>query len=217
MAVDLSAPEAYTALIHRLSGLPAGRRSLVALAGAPGSGKSRLADRLAVDLNRRDANRAAVLPMDGYHYDDSVLRAMGRLGRKGAPETFDVDGLKHMLRRLKANTEDTIAVPVFDRDLEVARGAARLIPRTTEIIVVEGNYLLSSEQPWSSLAPLFELGVLLDIPEPVLTQRLVARWREYGHSATEALARAENNDLPNGRFVRETSLEPDIVLRLVDL
>ena len=43
--------------------------------------------------------------MDGYHHDDAVLRARGLLARKGAPETFDVGGLAHMLDRLRRGDE----------------------------------------------------------------------------------------------------------------
>jgi pantothenate kinase len=35
---------------------------------------------------------AAVVPMDGFHYDDAVLAGLGLSGRKGAPETFDFGG-----------------------------------------------------------------------------------------------------------------------------
>ena len=140
----------------------------------------------------------------------------GRLARKGAPDTFDVGGLIHMVRRLKANAEEEVAVPVFDRNLEIARGAARLIPRTTDVILVEGNYLLSTSGPWSRLASLFDLTVLLEVPEPILRERLLARWRSHGHTGAEATEKAERNDIPNGRFVRDTSLKPDFVLHESD-
>jgi pantothenate kinase len=80
--------------------------------------------------------------MDGYHFDDAVLNERGMRARKGAPETFDVGGLGHMLRRLKLNDEDEVAVPVFDRAIEISRAAARLISKTVSTIIVEGNYLL---------------------------------------------------------------------------
>jgi len=35
--------------------------------------------------------------------------------RKGSPETFDVQGLKSFLIRLKANKENQVVVPIFDR------------------------------------------------------------------------------------------------------
>ena len=82
-------------------------RMMVALAGAPGSGKSTLAERLAARLNEVVPDSAAVLAMDGYHFDDRVLEACGSRARKGAPDTFDVAGLHHMLARLKLNAERT--------------------------------------------------------------------------------------------------------------
>ena len=54
---------------------------------------------------------AALLPMDGYHFDDLHLVPAGLRPRKGAPETFDVGGLRHMLMRLRANEEDAVAAP----------------------------------------------------------------------------------------------------------
>ncbi|MBL9064212.1 MAG: nucleoside/nucleotide kinase family protein, partial [Tabrizicola sp.] len=106
-----------------------GQRVIAALAGAPGSGKSTLADKLVGKLNGRQPGLAAVLPMDGYHYDDLYLVPAGLRPRKGAPMTFDVGGLYHTLQRMRARDEAEVAVPVFDRKIEIARAGARLIPR----------------------------------------------------------------------------------------
>ena len=99
-------------------------RIVIALAGAPGSGKSTLAERLESRLDKNGSSVAAVLPMDGYHYDDRILIERGLRARKGSPENLDVGGLLHMLGRLRRNEEDEIAVPVFDRDLELSRAGA---------------------------------------------------------------------------------------------
>jgi pantothenate kinase len=127
-----SRPIGFEELV-RLIAKSNGRRRIVAIAGAPGSGKSRLAERLVARLNEGAEGSAALLPMDGYHYDDRILIERGSRSRKGAPETFDVLGLFHMLDRLKRNHEDEIAVPVFDRDLEISRAGARTIPRTVRL------------------------------------------------------------------------------------
>jgi len=57
---------------------------------------------------------------------------------------------------------------VFDRDLEIARAGARLIPASVDIVVVEGNYLLLREPPWDALKPHFDLTVMVDVPEQIL-------------------------------------------------
>ncbi len=123
------------------------RRILVAIAGAPGSGKSTLAEQAVERLTAEHGLSAALFPMDGYHYDDAVLHAMGRRDFKGAIDTFDAHGLRHMLLRLKANEDAVVAVPVFDRAVEIARAGGRLIPQSIEVIVCEGNYLLARQAP----------------------------------------------------------------------
>lgn len=186
-----------------------GGRVIAALAGAPGSGKSTVAERLCDALNARQAGMAAVLPMDGYHYDDLHLVPTGLRPRKGAPETFDVGGLYHTLKRLRARDEDFVAVPVFDRDIEIARAGARMIPAEVPVIIAEGNYLLLGQEPWSRLRPMFDVAVLVDVPEPVLRDRLSARWQHYNLTPDEIAWKLDGNDLPNGRFVMAESRDED--------
>jgi pantothenate kinase len=186
-----------------------GGRVILAIAGAPGSGKSTLADKLVGKLNARQAGLAMVLPMDGYHYDDLYLVPAGLRPRKGAPQTFDVGGLYHTLKRLRARDEPEVAVPVFDRQIEIARAGARLIPASVPLIVVEGNWLLLDQAPWDRLRPMFDITVKVEVPEHVLRARLRGRWERLGLTEAEILAKLEENDLPNGRLVRDGSVAAD--------
>ena len=112
-----------------------GRRKLVALAGAPGAGKSTLAEALAVRLSN-----AAVLPMDGFHLDNRLLKPMGLLPRKGAPETFDADGFCACLSRVAQEAE--VIAPLFDRAREIAiAGAARIGPEVEVVIALHNHHL----------------------------------------------------------------------------
>ena len=188
-------------------------RILVALAGPPGSGKSTLADELESALNQEQPEQAMILPMDGFHYDDLYLVPAGLRTRKGAPQTFDVWGFYHILRRLRERQEEFVAVPLFDRDLEIARAGARLIPAKVPVILVEGNYLLLQQEPWSQLRLLFDVAVLLEVPEAVLGERLTARWQHYELPSEEIAAKVNENDLPNGRYVMAESGGEDYRLK----
>ena len=188
-------------------------RILVALAGPPGSGKSTLADELESALNQEQSEQAMILPMDGFHYDDLYLVPAGLRPRKGAPQTFDVWGFYHILRRLRERQGEFVAVPVFDRDLEIARAGARLIPAKVPVILVEGNYLLLQQEPWSQLRLLFDVAVLLEVPEAVLGERLTARWQHYELPSEEIAAKVNENDLPNGRYVMAESGGEDYRLK----
>ena len=209
MTGTFTAPEQLVGLLADRAGAT---RLLAAIAGPPGSGKSTFAEALRDALNASTPGLAEVLPMDGFHYDDLLLNARGWRARKGAPHTFDVGGLRAMLDRLRANEEDEIAVPVFDRTLEIARAGARMIPTTVRIVLVEGNYLLLDQPPWSGLAPLFDLTVMLDAPFEVLRERLLARWDGFGLTGEALTAKLDGNDLPNVALVRDHSRPADHVL-----
>lgn len=187
-----------------------GSRILVAIAGAPGSGKSTLAEQAVQMLTAEHGLRAGLFPMDGYHYDDAVLEDMGRRPFKGAIDTFDAHGLRHMLIRLKANEDDVVAVSVFDRSIEIARAGGRLIAQSTEVIVCEGNYLLAQQPPWDRLKPIFDLTIFVDVDVETLRHRLQERWRGFGLAPQDITRKVEENDLPNGLFIMSNSAEPDL-------
>lgn len=199
-------------LLDRLLSLEGGGRKLVAVVGAPGSGKSTLAEALEGRL-RAAGVASAVLPMDGFHYDDALLHQMGLHPRKGAPETYDVAGLSHLLARLRANTEPQVCVPVFDRALEISRNAARMIPTSVDLLIVEGNYLLLDTPGWRDLRDHFDLTVMLHVPEAELRARLWARWQRHGIPDADIPAKVEGNDLRNGLTVLNQSRDADHVIR----
>jgi pantothenate kinase len=200
-------PQAFAEEIARRAG--AGRL-IVALAGPPGAGKSTLAEATAARLNAGGRGFCAVLPMDGFHYDDLLLGPLGWLPRKGAPHTFDVGGLAATLSRLRAADEATVAVPVFDRAIEIARAGARLIARETAVVLVEGNWLLLDEAPWRDLRPLFDLTAMIAVRRETVAARLAARWRGFGRDEAGVAAKLEGNDLPNAERVLTRSAAPDL-------
>ena len=195
-------------LKRRAKALP---RLMVGIAGPPGSGKSTLAANL-VSALKAEGESAVAVPMDGFHFDDIVLNARGHRSRKGAPWTFDVAGFEVMLRRIRSREAD-VAIPVFDRHMELSRNAADIVNDTDRFIVVEGNYLLLDEAPWDRLKPLFDLTVFLDVPLNVIEQRLYDRIREHGHDEVHAKGWIQNNDLPNIRTVLERSAKADLTAK----
>lgn len=187
-----------------------GRRFIAAIAGPPGSGKSTLAAALATHLADRTKRQVALLPMDGFHYDNAVLEPAGLLARKGAPETFDATGFAECLARIRIGSED-VATPLFDRAADLARAGAAIVGSDCGIVLVEGNYLLLDALPWSEAAASYDLTVFLDVPLAELRRRLIQRWRDHGLGEEAAIARAEGNDLRNARLVIEGSVDADVV------
>ena len=194
------------AVAERMRALPEGRRCLIAIAGPPGAGKSTLAAALVQEL----APMAALVPMDGFHFDNDTLKARGLRNRKGAPETFDLEGLSGLLERLVR--EDEVAIPSFDRVLDKVVGSSALVRAGHRWVIVEGNYLLLDEPGWRDLARLWDLAVYLDESHDVLEERLVHRWLDLGLTLDDAQAWALGNDIPNARRVAAARLPADLVL-----
>ena len=168
-------------------------RFIVGIGGPPAAGKSTFAEAIAARL---PSGSAFVFGMDGFHYDDAVLARMGLSARKGAPETFDFHGFEATLPRLREGGRD-VAIPVFDRSLELSRAAAEIVPASARFVICEGNYLLLDEAPWSELEPLFDFTIFLDIEREELVQRLVSRWMHYGREQEAARNWIETNDMRN--------------------
>jgi pantothenate kinase len=198
-------------LIGHLAHVREGERHIVAIAGPPGSGKSTLAETLESGLNAKMAGYAAIFPMDGFHYDDLVLVPRGLRPRKGSPETFDIDGFAHMLGRLRSNAEWEVAVPVFDRSLEIARAGARVIPQSVRVLIVEGNYLLLDRDGWNGLG--FNTTVMLEVPRETVRQRLIERWIQHAKSAEQIALQVDSNDMINVDLVQTSSRAADYCIR----
>ena len=154
-------------------------RYLVALAGPPGAGKSYRSAQLCDAINQRLPGQAGLVPMDGYHFDNAVLG------------------------------EQQVAVPVFDRPLDLARAGGRVIGLEQRIVIVEGNYLLLDRSPWRELRPLFDWTLFLEVDNVVLVDRLIRRWLEMGQDRAGALERTHHKDMLNAQLVKRCCLPPD--------
>jgi len=187
-------------------------RFMVAIVGPPGAGKSTMSAALRDELTQLGEN-AVVVPMDGFHFDDIILNARGHRPRKGAPFTFDVGGFKSLLTRIRSGEPD-IAIPVFDRTMELSRNAADIVEASARFILIEGNYLLLKEAPWNRLRELFDFSIYLDVSIEELERRLVQRWLDHGFDMAYATNWIASNDLPNIRHVIENSAKADLTISM---
>ncbi|KAI1495348.1 P-loop containing nucleoside triphosphate hydrolase protein [Biscogniauxia mediterranea] len=230
--------EIYEALTHRAltahqkrleKGGSAGR-TLIALSGAPGSGKSTIAAEVTRRLNRLAGRQiAAAIPMDGFHYPRAHLDTLPNRdeahARRGAHWTFDAAGVVSLARRLSsraANKNDgddaIIYAPGFDHAAKDPVADAIPIGREREIVILEGNWLLFDVGPWREIAGLVDDSWFVEVSAASARERVARRHLRAGIERTweAAVRRAEGNDLPNGEEIRRRLVKPGYVVRSVD-
>ena len=184
-------------------------RYFIALSGPPASGKSTISEKLVKDLTLKGHN-SSILQMDGFHYDDQILKQKSLLLKKGAPETFDVMGFLNFLFRLQ--NENEVAIPIFDRSLELSRSSAVIISKETRVVIVEGNYILLKTHPWRELHKFFNSTIMINTKHEILEKRLIERWRSFNIPEEEIKQKVFENDLPNGVNVYKNSILADFNL-----
>ncbi|MBA3906282.1 MAG: nucleoside/nucleotide kinase family protein [Pseudonocardiales bacterium] len=187
-----------------------GGRVILGLAGAPGAGKSTVAEALVAAVG----TQAALVGLDGFHLANAELIRLDRLARKGSPDTFDAAGYVSLLTRLRAADEPVVYAPRFDRSLEESIGSAVPVPDDVPLVVTEGNYLLLDEPAWAPVHPLLDTCWFVDPGEDLRLARLVARHVRYGRSAEEAQERSYGSDQRNAEVIAASRARADRIVRL---
>ncbi len=196
-----------------------GSRVLIGIIGAPGSGKSTLSAAVIAHLASGPAPlEAALVEMDGYHLAQHVLDSAGLAEIKGAPQTFDAAGYVALLERITdgRTVGEVIYAPEFRRALEEPIAGAVPVRPDVEVVLTEGNYLLSDEPPWHRVGELLTEAWYLDVPEELRIERLVSRHIAFGRSPEVSLERATSGtDGRNARYVARTRPRADLLIRPV--
>ena len=196
-----------------------GRRALLGITGAPGAGTTTLAREL-VDLLAGSPPPGCApgewvthVPMDGFHLADVELRRLGRMDRKGAPDTFDAAGYAALLERLRDSSgADVVYAPAFDRDIEQPVAGSIPVSPACRLVVSEGNYLLLDEEPWPRVRASFDEVWFCELDGNERRRRLVERHIRFGKEPAAAEAWVNETDEPNAELVRQHRERADLLV-----
>ncbi|KAJ3328567.1 hypothetical protein HDU76_009721 [Blyttiomyces sp. JEL0837] len=187
----------------------------------PGAGKTTVAEEVCERVNRMNrenvqdqgtntADVAIVLPMDGFHYTRAQLDKMENPEeahrRRGAPFTFDAEGLLNLVKKLQDPVEsrNPIYAPSFDHSIgDPIENDICILP-SHNLIILEGLYLhLTTPPPWSELPQYFNQKWFINVQREEAISRLVKRHVDTGvaKSIEEARDRVLGSDLVNGDFL----------------
>jgi len=200
----------FADLVDRARALvSAGRGAVLGIAGAPGAGKTTLAEELVKAIGTPWAGH---VPMDGFHLADVELDRLGLRDRKGAPDTFDALGYAGLLRRLREDEDDVIYAPGFERTLEQPIAGAIPVFGDTRLIVSEGNYLLIDEGRWAKVRPLMNEVWYVDLDAEERLRRLVERHIRFGKDESAAVVWATGTDERNAMVIMATRDRADLIV-----
>ncbi|MCX4160023.1 MULTISPECIES: nucleoside/nucleotide kinase family protein [Paraburkholderia] len=198
--------------IARLEQLIAhGKRRILGLVGAPGAGKSTVAQAILEAF----PDRAVIVPMDGFHLANVELERLGRAARKGAEDTFDSAGYVALLGRLRAQRSDeVIYAPTFRREIEEPIAGAIPVMPDTPLVITEGNYLLLDRGHWKDVRPLLDEAWYVDVDPELRRQRLVERHMRFGRDEVAARNWVQHTDEVNAVLIESTRARADLVFPL---
>lgn len=216
---------------RRVAGLlERNKRVILGIVGAPGAGKSTLAQVLAESFANgvpaeytssgkaiEGENFSAWVPMDGYHLADVELRRLGRLSRKGAIDTFDARGYRSLLFRILDGEDGVIYAPMFERDLEQPLAGAIPVFPWTRLVVTEGNYLLDGTDAWLGVRAAMSEVWYVDVDDDLRRERLVERHIQFGKTPEHARRWVMDVDEINARRIAEHRDQADVFVAVEPL
>lgn len=186
-----------------------GERVVLGITGPPGVGKSTLTEELVDALSFTPK----VVGMDAFHLAHRHLEEVGSVARKGAHFTFDAWGFVSLLRRIRNQELDEVVFAArFDRSIEDSIAAAIPITLADRVIIVEGNYLLLDQPPWSEVRHLLSRCVYLDLDDETRLDRLINRHIAFGKTMEHARRHVSSSDELNARLIKQTRHLADAVL-----
>ena len=188
-----------------------GTRSLIGIVGKPGAGKSTVVEQIE---KRYQPNEVSIIPMDGFHLSNEELIALGRRERKGAPDTFDVEGFISLIKKVKREPQANHKFPIFHREIEASVENEGLVPKESKVVVIEGNYLFSEDHNWSGVFPLLDHTWFIEIADEVRIERLIARHIRYGKTPEDAENWSRGSDEANARFIELTAHRAANIIKL---
>ncbi|MGX5717293.1 nucleoside/nucleotide kinase family protein [Arthrobacter sp. MAHUQ-56] len=205
----MDSPEITQAMAALRSRVRPGTRTILGIAGAPGSGKSTFAAWIQQQFS---PGSSVVVPMDGFHLGNAIIEGTPLRDRKGAIDTFDGGGYLSLLRRLARRDEAVVYAPEFRRTLDEPVAASIAVPADVPLVITEGNYLLVDQGPWKEVRAQLDEVWFLETPPALRLQRLVDRHASFGMDREAALAWATGPDEANATLIQATRPAADRVI-----
>ncbi|THW62042.1 P-loop containing nucleoside triphosphate hydrolase protein [Aureobasidium pullulans] len=192
------------------------KRLLIAIGGPPGSGKGRIASKVAKLVNQSGVS-CSVISIDGCsqasHNDtSSILPKSPGWTFKGAAAVDVVQQIQ------KQTTEANDIKSPFALHVEDVDSHALNVAGDASIVIFEGLYLLCEDLPWARISSMVNERWFVEIDPDVGRQRVIKRFLDTGFETDyeAACTRYDENDVFNAEFINRTSKARDVTIKSID-
>lgn len=157
---------------------------VIGMAGSVAVGKSTSARVLQTLLaNWPDHPRVDLITTDGFLYPNETLKELGRMDRKGFPESYDTAGLLDFLRAIKSG-ESPVHAPIYSHlRYDIVPGKS-LVVDSPQVLIVEGLNVLQPN-PGSGeayVSDFFDFTIYIDADVDCVEEWYVERFLTFKES-----------------------------------
>lgn len=191
------------------------RRTLIALAGGPGSGKTFIASSIASAVTKRGFKAQAV-SIEGFVKPSHVLTDEQKK-HKGSFDTFDGEAVVEFFKELRElGPGHELSCPGVDED-----GKFEPIPHgekvhaDAEVVIFEGIYMLANQEPYLQIrSPLVDERWFIEVNPEIVRQRVAERRLSKGKASSmeESLKTYDESDSGNTRWISENIVDVDLTI-----
>ena len=202
-------------ILHLHSQQKSHRRTLIALAGGPGSGKTFIASSIADAVTQRGLKAQAV-SIEGFVKPSHVLTEEQKK-HKGSVDTFDGEAVVEFFRKLRElGPGHELSCPGVDED-----GKFEPIPNgesvhaDADVVIFEGIYMLANQEPYLQIrAPLVDERWFIEVKPELVRQRVAERRLSKGKASSmeESLRTYDESDSGNTRWIAENIVDVDLTI-----
>lgn len=157
--------ELATAVSERLKG---GGPHVVGIGGAVAVGKSTIAEGLSETLTAM-GHRVAVVGTDAFLFPNDLLNERGLAMRKGAPETFDLEGLASFLE--DARNGERVEHPVYSHHAYDIVPGESVVLEAADVIVLEGVVALHA-----AVVPFVDVTIYVEADVTIVRDWFIERF-----------------------------------------
>lgn len=147
---------------------------VVGVGGSVAVGKSTFARALGQAIAAlADAPRVEIVSTDGFLFSNKTIAERGLKGRKGFPESFDVDALRAAVRAIRLGRQ--VRVPLYSHTVYDVDPENAHVVEAPDVVILDGLHLAQIEKPGEPR--LIDCLIYLDAEEATIerwfTDRLV--------------------------------------------